>query len=66
MTCHIGQYAFVMTAVGYKGQYGPQHDRTLRKWHSLHDIQIIVYRGWYKPGEWGQIKNREALKEFLG
>ena len=48
MTSHMGQYTplVVMTAVGYTGQYGPQHDWTLRKWHSGHDIQIIGYQGY--------------------
>ena len=26
MTGHMGQYMVVMTAAGYTGQYGPQHD----------------------------------------
>ena len=41
---HMGQCMVVMT--GITGQYGPQHDWTLQKWHSWHDIQMIWYQGY--------------------
>ena len=65
MTSHIGQYLVVMAATaGYTGQYGPQHDLTLRKWHSWRDIQIIGYQG-YKT-EQAQSTQNHVVKDYWG